>query len=218
MGKGRSPRASISACRAIERAGAGGGERLARFAHAQFEGVEPGRVGRGAHVPGVGQDAHPLAGGLVVGGGHRGVRGLGGPDQPVEEAASLRRGLDEQPVLIGCQPHQAHMLRQPRGRDGLALQPHGAPRRSGTPARRRGAHGRRLRAPPPNARPRRSPGRPPGSRRPTSPAGAPRRPEPGEKKLIASRTLVLPAPLRPHSTTGPPSSAELGRGVGAKVA
>ena len=37
-----------------------------------------------------------------------------------------------------------------------------------------------------------------GQRRPTSVRLAPRRPRPGEKKLIASSMLVLPAPFGPN--------------------
>ena len=43
----------------------------------------------------------------------------------------------------------------------------------------------------------------PGSRRPSSATGAPRRPRPGVSRLKASSRLVLPAPLGPNSTVGP---------------
>jgi hypothetical protein len=45
----------------------------------------------------------------------------------------------------------------------------------------------------------------PGSRRPTSAIADPRRPRPGDSRLIASSRLVFPAPFGPHRQTLAPS-------------
>ncbi len=58
------------------------------------------------------------------------MAGLGGEHQPVEEPATIARPLQEQPVLGRGEPDLTLMIGEATGRHGLALQPHGAPRRA----------------------------------------------------------------------------------------
>ena len=52
-------------------------------------------------------------------------------DSTSPEPAPISSPFQKEAVLRGGQPHMALMIRQPAGRHGLALQPHGAPRRAG---------------------------------------------------------------------------------------
>ena len=213
-GKGRSARASISACRAASVRGPGRGHQRRRPRPAG----PPGRPARPGRRGAVGEQAHALAHGLLVGADAR-PRGAGSAAK-TSRSKNRRRSagaLQEQPVLRPGSARPAAGAR-PAGRAGTVSpsMPHGAPGRAGglQPGAEPGlavvASITRRDA---QARPCASP----GSRRPTSPTAAPRRPRPGAKKADRLQQVGLARPVRPEQEHRPPVQRELGPLVGAEV-
>ncbi len=111
--------------------GAGLGHQGAGLGQPGLKRVEPGGVGDTPVLAGVGKQAHPLALGALIGLGVGRMARNGGEHQAVEEAPPLGRALQEQAVLGRRQPDLPQVVGQPAGRQGLAGDAHGAPRRAG---------------------------------------------------------------------------------------
>ena len=185
----------------VQRPRPGPRHQCARLRHARLQRGEPGGVGGTVH-----QQPGAFAQGLVVGGGV-GWRGRARRRTPGgRRTGGARR---RPPGTAGPGPASA----RPGGGVRRGVPAAGSRRRCRTA--RRAAAG----SPVPDAHlalaavefAATAHGRPcasPGERRPTSAKAAARRPRPGEKKLIASRRLVLPAPLGPtRNALRPPSAS-----------
>ena len=146
------------------------------------------------------------------------VAGIDREHQAIEEAPALARRAREQAVHRRRQPDDTQMLGEGGGgRDGDTLDPAAA---------RPLAGGLRRRCQDARVRPRRRPRRRRRRRRrfldgivrlARSSRSARRRPLPGVNSDSASRTLVLPAPFAPVSTTSLASTARSSRRIGAKT-
>ena len=207
------PTSPARASSALTRAAASGHR---RFRHLRLDGGEPARRRAAPSA----QQAIALAHGALEAADAAGMGRVEARHQPVEKAAAVARGaVDEQPIHGRREPQHRDVLGKRAGPWGLAVDARpGAGSRAISPVPSRAgadidgadaASRAVISAADRQARPAVAPSSRIGER-------APRKPRPGASSEIASRRLVLPAPLGPVSTTGGPGF-EPQRGIVAEV-
>ena len=205
-GKGRSPRAAISACSAARVRARAARHGRAGCGQPRLQRGQPGRIGRA-----LGQQPRALAHGPLVG-ADRGRRGPARRRTPAgRRTAAARwppRGTGG-PARGVSQTRRRSSARRPGGA-GLAVDPHDPPRRApALSSPRRAARARRPAADLGGDRP--GPARAsPGSRRPTSAMGAVAQAAARGEEADRLQEVGLAGPVRPEQEHRPPVDLERG--------